>query len=343
MNSGALVQLTLARLREFVREPEALFWAFVFPVVMSLVMALAFPSSARSPVLVGIVPGAGAGAVRAALAADAAITVRELPAGSEMRALREGEVHLIVVPGMPPTYRFDPARGESHTARLVVDAALKRAGGRTEPWTAREEPQDVPGSRYIDWLIPGLVGLGIMSTGMWGVGFAVAQHRMRKILKLLVATPMRKREYLAAQMLARLVFLTPEVVVPVTFGALVLGMPMRASIPLLAVVCLVGAVAFCALGLFVASRARTFEAISGLMNISMLPMWLLSGVFFSSANFPAPVQPLVQALPLTALNDALRASILEGASFQALRGELGILLAWGVISFALALRLFKWR
>jgi ABC-type multidrug transport system permease subunit len=343
MSNHPIVQLTLARLREFVREPEALFWAFVFPVVMSVVMAVAFPGGGNRPVLVGVAPGPDAAAVRAALGAEPAITVREVPADSAARMLREGDVHLIVVPGKPPTYRFDPAREESRTARLLVDAALKRRDGRADPWTAREEPQTIPGSRYIDWLIPGLVGLGIMSTGMWGVGFAVAQQRMRKVLKLLVATPMRKREYLGAQMLARLVFLAPEVVVPLTFGALVLGMPMRASIAPLVLVCVIGAIAFCALGLLVASRARTFEAISGLMNITMLPMWLLSGVFFSSANFPEAVQPAVQALPLTALNDALRASILEGASLVALQGELAILTAWAVVSFLLALRLFKWR
>ncbi len=219
MNSSPILQLTLARLREFVREPEALFWAFVFPVVMSVVMALAFPAGGSSPVLVGVEAGPDAVRVREALAAEQGISVRDLLVGSEARMLREGEVHLIVVPGTPPTYRFDPAREESRTARLLVDAVLKRSGGRVEPWTAREEPQDVPGSRYIDWLIPGLVGLGIMSTGMWGVGFAVAQHRMRKVLKLLVATPMRKRDYLGAQMLARLMFLAPEVIVPVAFGA----------------------------------------------------------------------------------------------------------------------------
>ena len=99
--------------------------------------------------------------------------MREVAPGREERALREGDVHLIIVPTMPPTYRFDPAREESRTARLVVDDALKRAAGRADPWTAREKSRSrSPGSRYIDWLIPGLVGLGIMSTGMWGIGFS---------------------------------------------------------------------------------------------------------------------------------------------------------------------------
>ena len=343
MTDRPLIQLALARFREFVREPEALFWAFVFPVVMSVVMAVAFPARGSSPVLVGIAPGAEAGAIRQALAARPDITVRDVAADAEQRALREGEVHLVVVPTTPPTYRFDPAREESRTARLLVDDALKRGAGRADPWTAREEAQTIPGSRYIDWLIPGLVGLGIMSTSMWGIGFSVAQSRMRKVLKLLVATPMRRRDYLGAQMLARLVFLGPEVAAPVAFGAFVLNMPMRGSIAALVLVSVLGALAFGALGLFVASRARTFEAISGLMNLSMLPMWVLSGVFFSAANFPGSVQPAIQALPLTALNDALRAVILEGSTVRAIQAELWTLVAWGLVSFAVALRIFRWR
>jgi ABC-type multidrug transport system permease subunit len=343
MSDGPLLQLTLARLKEFVREPEALFWAFVFPILMSVAMAVAFPASAGRPVAVAIAPGPDADGIRRALEADGHLHVREVEPGGGQRALREGEVDLIVVPGAPPIYRFDAAREESRTARLLVDDALKRAAGRIDPWQAREEPQDVPGSRYIDWLIPGLVGLGIMSTGMWGVGFSIAQSRMRKVLKLLVATPMRKWEYLSAQLLARLVFLAPEVAVPITFGALALGMPMRGSIATLAVVAVTGGLAFAALGILVASRVRTFEAISGLMNLAMLPMWLLSGVFFSAANFPPALQPLIQALPLTALNDALRAVVLEGAGLRAVGSELGVLGGWTAVSFAVALRIFRWR
>jgi ABC-2 type transport system permease protein len=343
MSDLPLVQLALARLREFVREPEALFWAFVFPVVMSVVMAVAFPAGGSSPALVGVASGPDEEVVRRTLGQEAGISVRDLAPGSEQRALREGEVHLIVVPTAPPTYRFDPGRAESRTARLLVDDALKRGAGRIDPWTAREERQEIPGSRYIDWLIPGLVGLGIMSTSMWGIGFSVAQSRMRKVLKLLVATPMSRRDYLGAQMLARLVFLGPEVAIPVAFGVFALDVPMRGSIAALALVSVVGALAFGALGLFVASRARTFEAISGLMNVSMLPMWLLSGVFFSAANFPDSIQPLVQSLPLTALNDALRAVILEGSTVGAVQAEVWVLLAWGMVSFAVALRIFRWR
>lgn len=337
-----LVEMTLARLREFVREPEALFWTFVFPIVMSVMLAVAFPARGSRPVQVGLVPGPGAASLRQTLAGTPGIALRDVPPTEEQRAIREGEVDLVVVPSSPPTYRFDPAREESRIARLVVDEALKRAAGRPDPWSAREEPLKVPGSRYIDWLIPGILGMNIMSTGMWGIGFSIVQMRIRKLLKLLVASPMRKREYLLAQMLARLVFLAPEAAVPLLFGALVLGMPVYGSFAAIAAVCLAGALSFTAFGLLMASRARTLEAISGILNLVMLPMWVLSGVFFSTANFPAFLQPVIQALPLTALNDALRAVVLEGATLHAVGGELALLAAWGIIPFAAALRLFRW-
>jgi ABC-type multidrug transport system permease subunit len=185
--------------------------------------------------------------------------------------------------------------------------------------------------------------MGIMSTGMWGVSFSIVQARLRKVLKRLAASPMRKTDYLLAQLLARLVFLAPEVVVPLGFGVVALGLPIRGSYGAIAVVSLVGALAFSALGLLAGSRPRTFEAVSGILNLSMLPMWILSGVFFSAANFPDSVQPFIQSLPLTALIDALRGVILEGATLRDVGGELARLGAWTIVPFAIALRIFKWR
>jgi ABC-2 type transport system permease protein len=338
-----LIELALARLREFLREPEALFWTFVFPIVMSIALAMAFPGSGSKAAVVAVEPGAGSAAIRQALSGAPGITIREVRPGDEARALREGEAHLLIVPTDPPTYRFDPARDESRIARLLVDDALKRAAGRTDPWTAREQPVQVAGSRYVDWLIPGIVGMTIMGTSMWGIGFSVVQTRMRKLLKRLIASPMRKHEYLLAQVVGRLVFLAPEAGVPLLFGAFVLGMPIQGSIVSIAVVCLVGALAFGGIGLLLASRARSFEAISGLMNLTMVPMWMVSGVFFSSSNFPQTVQPIIQALPLTALINALRSVVLEGAGVPGVARELAVLAVWGAVGFGIALRIFRWR
>jgi ABC-type multidrug transport system permease subunit len=341
--SSPLVQLTLARFREFIREPEAVFWAFVFPIVVSLALAMAFPSKADSDVVVGLQPGPSADSVRAALTRHGGIAVRDVRPAEEQRALREGVVNVVVVPTDPPTYRFDPAREESRFARAVVDDALKRAAGRQDPWTAHEEPQEVAGSRYIDWFVPGLIGMGLMSNSMWGIGFGIVQARMRKLLKRMIASPMRKSEYLLAQLIARLAFLPAEVLVPLLFAVIAFGMPVNGSAGAIVVTTLVGTLSFGAMGLLLATRARTIEAISGLMNLVMLPMWILSGVFFSSANFPDAVQPVIHALPLTAQIDALRAIILDGATLADVKSELAVLGVWGIVPFFAALRLFSWR
>jgi ABC-type multidrug transport system permease subunit len=338
-----LAELTLARVREFLREPEAIFWTFFFPILISVAMALAFPSGADRQVFIGLEPGSATATMREALKGVAGVTVRDVAAEDEQRSLREGDVHLVVKATSPPTYRFDPARTESRIARLVVDDALKRAAGRADPFSAREEPVSIAGSRYIDWFIPGLVGLGLMSNGMWGVGFPVTQARMRHLLKRMVASPMRKRDYLLANAFARLLGVVPEVALPLSFGMFAFGMPVNGSWAAIGVVGLVSALTFAALGLLIASRARTFEAISGLMNLGMIPMWILSGVFFPASNFPDAFQPVIQALPLTATNDALRAIVLDGASLGGVAGEVALLVAWGIGAFFLALWLFRWR
>ena len=338
-----LIELTLARLRELIREPEALFWAFVFPVIMSVAMAVAFPSSGDRPVSVAVLAGPTAEAAMRALTRVPGVEPRAVDEAGGLRALREGAVDLVVVPSDPPEYRFDPSRPESRLARLLVDERLKRAAGRAEPWTARDQPVTVPGSRYVDWLIPGLVGMGIMSTGVWGIAFSIVQARSRKLLKRMVASPMRKSQYLLAQVLARMVFLVPEVAVPLLFGVYVLGMPIHGSVAAILAVSVVGALAFGGVGLLIGSRVRTFEAVSGLVNLVLLPMWIASGVFFSASRFPGAVQPLVQALPLTAVVDALRAVILEGAPLGAVASELMLLAVWGIVPFLVALRIFRWR
>jgi ABC-type multidrug transport system permease subunit len=338
-----LIELTLARLREFVREPEALFWSFFFPIVMSVAMAIAFPSRGAQPARVGVPPGAASDMLRKTLSSNPGVSVRDVPAEEELRQLREGDVHVIVRPGHPPTYRFDPDREESRIARLVVDDVLKRAGGRSDPWKAREDAVAIPGSRYVDWLIPGIVALGIMNNSMWSIGFMTVQMRLRKLLKRLAASPMQKWEFLLAQVLARLLFLGPEVAVPLVFGALAFGMPVRGSIVAIALVALFGALAFGSIGLLVGSRVRTLEAISGLMNLMMVPMWVLSGVFFSSSNFPEVVQPFIRLLPLTALVDGLRGVVLEGATLGGIRFEMATMAAWAIVPFSIGLRIFKWR
>lgn len=343
---SALVELTRVRFLEFLREPEAIFWVFAFPILLTFALGLAFRSQGAPIVPVAIAAGAGADEARAALEDAGGFTVRVLAEPELSVALRNGAVQLVVTPageGGAPEYRFDPTRPESRLARLAVDSALQRARGRQDVFTARSREETAPGSRYVDWLVPGLVGLNIMGTGIWSIGFAIVQARTRKLLKRLLATPMRRWEYLASLVLARLVFLLLEVAAIVGVTWLAFGIPVNGSLVLLGAVSLVGALAFGGLGILLACRAQTVEAVSGLMNVAMLPMWLFSGVFFSSENFPRAMQPFIQALPLTALNDALRAVMIDGAGLGGVWVELLNMTAWTVVTFWVGLRLFRWR
>ncbi len=265
-----------------------------------------------------------------------------LESGVAEQRLRRGAVAIVVVPGDPVTYRYDSTRTESRLARLAADDALQRALGRRDVRAVVDRKEMERGSRYIDFLIPGLLGLNLMGTGMWGMGYAVVDARKRKLMKRLMASPMRRSEYLLSFIVARLAMLGPEVLVLMGFGMLAFGVPFRGSVLDFALLVVVGAMCFAGIGLLTASRARTVEAVSGLMNLVMMPMWVLSGVFFSSANFPSAMQPFIKALPLTAFNDAARAVVLDGASLSAQAGPVAICAAWGAVAFAIALGIFRW-
>lgn len=341
MTSSSLSQLTAARVRLFFREPAAVFWTFGFPLLLSLALGIAFRAKPPQPSVAAVVAGPGAEAAAAALAA-AGQRATVLPRGEARAALRTGRADLVVIPGSPRTYELDPAREDSRLARLVVDDALQRAEGRRDATPVADVPVSEPGSRYIDFLVPGLVGLNVMSSGMWGIGFVIVETRQKKLLKRLAATPMRRGEFLLSFVLLRLLFLLLELPVLLGFGWLAFGVPVRGSLALVAAVALAGAFAFAGLGLLVASRAQNVQTVSGLINLVMLPMFLLSGVFFSASHFPDLVQPALRALPLTALNDALRAVMLDGAGLAAVAPRLLLLAGVAAVSFALALRWFRW-
>jgi ABC-type multidrug transport system permease subunit len=341
-----LVQLTLVRFREYLREPEAVFWTFIFPILMTAGLGIAFrnksPDHARVAVLADA-PGADETFQR--LKGDSLLDVQVLGDSVAARALRTGKVALVIVPesGTVVRYRFDDTRPEGLAARRLVDDALQRSAGRTNPVAVREEYVRERGSRYIDFLVPGLLGMNLLGSGVWGIGFSVVDARRKRLLKRLVATPMPRAAYLASFLLSRISLLVLEAGVLLGFGALVFGVPMRGSFWTLALICLLGALAFGGLGLLIAARPRTVEGASGLMNLAMVPMWVFGGIFFSASRFPQAVQPFVQALPLTAVNNALRANMLEGASLAQVAPELAIVAAWLVVCFAVALGIFRWQ
>ncbi len=337
----ALVQLTLMRMREFIREPEALFWSMIFPIALAAGLGIAFRN--RPPEVLKI--AAVTPHLAEALRREKLLDVMQLPSELAEQFIRTGKVALVAEPGADGSviYRYDDTNPEGRQARMLADQAIQRASGRQDPITGNDQIMREPGSRYIDFLIPGLIGMGIMGNSIWGPGFSIVDARRKKLLKRIVATPMPKHYYLLSFLVWRMILLPVDVGVPLGFGILVFGIPLRGPIVALVGTCVLATLAFSAGGLLIASRVRTIEAASGLMNLSMVPMWILSGVFFSSQRFPDLVQPAIKALPLTAVIDALRANMLQGSGFAQIAPQAAVLGAWLVVCFGLSLRLFRWR
>jgi len=344
--SDSLVQLSSVRFKEFVREPEALFWTFAFPIILAIGLGIAFRNRPPEVVHIAVVgPSAQATRIAGAARADSGLAVDELSSDSARTALRTGRVALVVIPQTDGQvqYQFDETRPDARNARLLAGDAIQRGFGRGDPVHISETHVRERGSRYIDFVVPGLLGMNIMGSSIWGLGYTIVDARRKKLLKRLVATPMSRVEFLISYLISRIALLVGEVIVLLGFAALFFDVPLRGSILQLALIILVSTFAFGGLGLLIASRARTIEGASGLMNVTMMPMWVLSGVFFSSENFPRAFQPLIQALPLTATNNALRASMLRGAGWGIVGPEVALLGAWTVVTLWLALRFFRWR
>jgi len=202
---------------------------------------------------------------------------------------------------------------------------------------------EAPGERYVDWLVPGLLGMQLLSGSLWGIAFVIVQNRQRKLLKRLVATPMHRSDYLLSFAVSRLLWVLLETAILLAFAHFAFGVPIRGSLAAIFVLATLGAASFAGLGLLCSARPENTESVNGLVNLASLPMFILSGVFFSADRFPDFLQKAIRFLPLTALNDALRAVINDGASLFTLPLEVAVLLVWGAVTYAIALKIFRWN
>jgi ABC-type multidrug transport system permease subunit len=340
LRENSLYQLTSVRFRLILREPEAIFWIFVFPIILAVGLGIAFRNRPADVLQVG----ATTTQLTHALAADNGLTAATFDEATGTHALATGKILLLAIQKPDGVaYKFDDTNPDARTARLLADRAIQAAAGRKDAAPVHNELVHEKGSRYIDFVIPGLLGMNLMGSAIWGLGFAIVEARQKKLLKRMVASPMPRWQYLGSFLLSRLAMLVIEVALFLGFARLVFDVPFRGSLWQLGLLCVLTSLAFSALGLLVSSRARTMEAASGLMNLVMLPMWILSGVFFSASRFPAIIQPFVRALPLTAAIDAMRANMLQGMDLGQMSAQIGILLAWLVVPFIVSLRIFRWR
>lgn len=381
-------QLILTRLREFYREPAAVFWVYVFPLLMTLTLGLAFRAEPKVSYDVTVIRSDRSADITKQLEADKEkrFIVSELPFAEARRLLRTGKTELVLIPsdfdidqeladeeksgqsssdsssGKGPTsdstttrqesssgpseeltYWYDPRNQNSGLAKIAVDDYLQRTGGRKDVFESKARVMDEPGGRYIDFLIPGLICMNLMGSGLWGVGFAIVDLRIRGLLKRFIATPMRRSDFMLATMISRMCFLVPELLIVMIFAWIVFNVQIFGSVWLVVGLILLGSFQFAGIGLLVASRAKTIETVSGLMNLVMLPNWIFAGIFFSSSKFPGFMQWIVQALPLTPLVDALRAVMLEGHGVLDIIPQLIAIVLWTLVSFGLALKLFRWN
>lgn len=327
------------------REPGVLFWSFGFPILLSLALGIAFRVRGPEPTMVATLL-TDSPALRTTLE-KAHVQVKTLDRGQAQIELRRGRIQLLIEsdPQPPHTlrYRYDPTRPEARLARLTVDQILQKASGQTFPRHTLDEAIVERGSRYIDFLIPGLIAMNLMSGSMWGIGWVIVEMRVRKLLKRLLAAPMRRRDLMLSFALARMVIIPLELVFILLFARLAFDVQVAGSYLALGLVSVLGSAAFASLAIAVSCRAQNTETVSGLMNLVMLPMFVTSGVFFASTNFPEVIQPIIRMLPLTAMCDGLRAVMIDGGGVGTTLPYLGILVLWTIPPFFLGLRFFRWR
>ncbi len=341
-----LTELIKTRLREFYREPAIVFWVFVFPLVMAVGLGAAFRSKPQpTPVIAVVSDGSENGARLAdALIKSDRVEAKALDAANATEELARARVDLVVTIGENGAqYRFDPQKESGPVAKLITNQALQMAAGRTDPVATSDQAVTEPGSRYIDFLIPGLIGMNLMGSSMWGVGFNLVVARKRKLLRRYAVTPMRRTHFLLSYIFSRGLFLALELTLLVSFGVLIFGTKIQGSVPAFILLAILGAGAFASISLIIGARLENTETANGWMNFIQMPMYILSGAFFSYERFPEWLHAPIEALPLTAVINALRAIYNEGAGFMNVLPEVAVLSAWALIGFFVALRTFRWQ
>ena len=344
-NPSPLRELIKTRLREFLREPGYVFWVFGFPLLMAIGLGLAFRSRAPEPPRIAVTDAVSA-ATASALSQSPRLHSERLSRADAERQLARTKVDLVVdqlEPGQPLVFKLDTAQEKSQLARAITDDVLQRAAGRRDVMAIDERHVSDKGSRYVDFLMPGLIGLNLMGSSMWGIGFNLVLARKRKLLRRYAVTPMQRSHFLLSYFFSRSLFLVMELGVLIGFGRLAFGAQIQGSVLALLVAATLGAAAFAAIGFLIGARLSNTEVAGGWMNFVQLPMWLLSGAFFSYERFPHWLQLPIKLLPLTAVNDALRRIYNEGANLSHIGFELAVLCAWALIGFGIAIKAFRWQ
>lgn len=346
MNTS-LFQLILTNFRVFFREPAIIFWALFFPIVMAWVLGIAFSKKGESVRTVYVtgqsVPEKLTGEKVFGENSGNPSRIRFKNTGEEEAgtAIKQGVIAIYIeVVGDSLIYHFDPINPDAQLTHLILESGLNGIPNRESKTSI--EPLKAKGMRYIDFLVPGLIALGIMNSCIWGIGWSLIETRMKKLLRRMVATPMKKSLFLSAYMINRIILGGFETLLLLLFTWLYFGTEITGNVAAFVTVFLAGILAFSGIAILIASRTAKTEIANGLVNLITLPMMILSGIFFNYHNFPDWAIPVIQALPLTLLADSIRAIFIEAAGFTEILKPVAILSATGVVTFGVGLRMFKW-
>lgn len=363
-----LGQLIQAHLKEIIREPGVLFWGIVFPILMSLGLGIAFTQKQDSTRKIAVLTGTESPLMDSLLSvyATAGIDPGSDSTHYEMRiqnarignmnflfypmnwdealvALKRGVVNVIISEdGKEPEYHFDPLNPDAQLSYLKLSEYFGEGRTVVSESTSDIRPLTLQGTRYIDFLIPGLLAMGIMMSTMWGLSYGMIEKRSKKLLRRMVATPMKKSYFLISFMTVRTLMNFLEAVLLIIFAWLVFGISIQGSIPALLALFIAGNIGFAGLAFIISSRTARTEIGNGLINVLVMPMMILSGIFFSYHNFPDMVIPIIKYMPLTLVADGMRSIFIEGAGLAQIAVPVIILTGGGSIFFLLGLKFFRW-
>lgn len=344
----SLYQLILSTFRVFFREPAVIFWAVLFPIIMAWVLGIAFSNKGES---VRTVYVTGSHEIPEKIRGEkvfgeetgnpSRIKFQETSEQEAVKAIKQGVIAIYLeVDGDSLIYHFDPVNSDAQLTHLILERGLNGIPGDGNKTSIK--PLQTKGTRYIDFLIPGLIALGIMNSCIWGIGWTLIETRMKKLLRRMVATPMKKPVFFSSYIVTRIILGGFETLLLLIFTRLYFGAEITGSAAAFVVVFLAGIFAFSGIAILIASRTAKTEVANGLVNVVTLPMMILSGIFFNYHNFPDWVIPVIQVLPLTLLADSIRSIFIEGAGFAEVLKPVVILSITGLVTFIAGLKIFKW-
>ncbi|MDR1556890.1 MAG: ABC transporter permease [Tannerellaceae bacterium] len=365
LKNNQLYRLSVAQFLETIREPEVLFWGMIFPVLISIGLGLAFTQKSELKFQVLVVEEqpteldsllriyaqpilrngqeAHVWKVTDQVLGNTGFTFVHSDWRSAIVALKRGEADMIVSDSLGKVaYHFDPHNSQAQLVYLKLSSLIQSPVSVMDTGQSPVEPLTLKGVRYIDFLVPGLISFGIMSSIMWGISYTIIERRSQKLLRRMVATPMKKSNFLIALMFVRILMNVVEALILFFFAWLLFDIHIQGNIGALVVLFLAGNLAFTGIGVLVSSRTSRTEVGTGWINAVTMPMMILSGIFFSYHNFPEWSIGLIKLLPLTALTDGIRSIFNEGGGWMEILSPSIALSLFGITCFIAGMRLFKW-